>query len=83
MGRGVPGFSAKMLALSCSHPPSYSLPTLLPRALPTKVTLCLLLLTSLFSLDNDIVCGLEQVTAALACEGRVGKVREDSQGAKT
>lgn len=45
--------------------------------------LSLLLLTRLFSLDNDIVRGLEQVTAALACEGQIGKVRAGPRGAKT
>ena len=39
-------------------------------------------LTGLFSFDNDIVRGLEQVTAALACEGQIGKVRAGPHGAK-
>lgn len=39
-------------------------------------------LTSLFGLDDDIVCGLEQVTAALACEGQIGKLRAGPRVAK-
>lgn len=82
-GRGVPGFPAKILAPSCSHTPSHSLPIVPPTGICLPSWLSLLLLTRLFSLDNDIVCRLEQVTAALACEGQIGKVRAGPRGAKT
>lgn len=73
--------SLAFLPEACSH-------TLLtPSQLPSPGlcyqvgSLCLLLLTTLFRLDNDVVRGLEQVAAALACRGQIGKVRAGPQGA--
>ena len=66
------------------HSPSHLLPTCVPQAFASQVgSLHLPQLTGLFCFDNDIVRGLEQVTAALACEGQIGKVRAGPHGAKT
>lgn len=65
------------------HSPSHSLPTCVPQTFASHVgSLYLPRLTGLFSFDNDVVRGLEQVTAALACEGQIGKVRVGPHGAK-
>lgn len=67
--------------LPCSS--SHSLP-IVPQAFAHHIgSLHPPLLTGLFRLDNDVVCGLEQVTAALACEGQIRNVRVGPQGAKT
>lgn len=79
-GRGV----TAMDSLPAFLPWSSVLPPLfLPRAWPGQCgSLCLSPRTCLLSLDNDIVCGLEKVTAALACEGQMEK-SEILDGVKT
>ena len=80
-GRRHPWISCQNIgSILLPHSPSHLLPTCVPQAL---ASLHLPRLTGLFGFDNDIVRGLEQVTAALACEGQVGKVRAGPHGAKT